>query len=248
MRAVILAAGMARRLSISDPLPKILLQFGDETLLARHLRILDHFGVDRIEICVGFRAEKIAGEIARLSAAERVVTHLNTDFDQGSIISLWTMRHVFASGDPVVYMDGDVLYDHRMIRRLIEAEAPNCFLMDRNIDPGEDPVKLCMLDGNIVDFHKQPKNPYDWAGEWVGFVRFTSESAGKVARVVDTYIGKGKRGAIYEEVFRDVLLSAPEGEFGVEDITGLPWVEIDFPEDLEKAEREIFPRLEALPE
>ncbi len=248
MRAVILAAGMARRLSRPDPPPKILLSFGGETLLARHLRILDHFGIGRIDICVGFRAETIAEELARLGAAERVVTHLNPEFDRGSILSLWTVRDAFISNEPVIYMDGDVLYDHRMIRRLIEAEAPNCFLMDRDIDPGEDPVKLCVRDGRLVDFHKRPKNSYDWAGEWIGFARFTPEAAGEVARVVEDDIGAGKRDAIYEEVFRDVLLAAPEGEFGVEDITGLPWVEIDFPEDLEKSEREIFPRLEALPE
>ncbi len=34
---------------------------------------------------------------------------------------------------------------------------------------------------------------------------------------------------------------------GVEDVTGLPWVEIDFPEDLEKAEAEVLPALLDLP-
>ena len=45
-----------------------------------------------------------------------------------------------------------------------------------------------------------------------------------------------------------MLLAAPPGNFAVEDVTGLPWVEIDFPEDLEKARSEILPRLEDLPE
>ncbi len=247
MRVVILAAGAAERLSRSEPEPKILLRFGGETLLARHLRILAHFGIDRVDMCVGFRAEDIAEELARLGAAERVVTLHNPDFGRGSIVSLWTMREVFASGEPVIYMDGDVLYDHRMIGRLLEAPPPSCFLMDRDIDPGEDPVRLCMREGRLVDFHKRPQHPHDWAGEWIGFARFAPEASGEIARVVESYIDEGKRDRIYEEVFRDVMLSAPEGDFGVEDITGLPWVEIDFPEDLEKAEREIFPRLEALP-
>ena len=54
------------------------------------------------------------------------------------------------------------------------------------------------------------------------------------ARVVENYIGAGKRDAIYEEVFRDVLLAAPDGKFTVEDITGLPWIEIDFAADIER--------------
>ena len=43
---------------------------------------------------------------------------------------------------------------------------------------------------------------------------------------------------------REVLLDSPFGTFGYEDITGLPWTEIDFPEDVEKARELILPRLE----
>ena len=42
-------------------------------------------------------------------------------------------------------------------------------------------------------------------------------------------------------------MAEPPGTFEVEDITGLPWVEIDFPEDLDKATSEVFPRLVDLP-
>ena len=59
------------------------------------------------------------------------------------------------------------------------------------------------------------------------------------------YIEAGRLDEIYEEAFRDVLLAEPPGTFAVEDVTGLPWIEIDFPEDLEKARREIFPILAA---
>ena len=40
-----------------------------------------------------------------------------------------------------------------------------------------------------------------------------------------------------------MLLAAPRGTFGFEDITGLPWIEIDFPEDLRRAREDIVPRL-----
>ena len=38
----------------------------------------------------------------------------------------------------------------------------------------------------------------------------------------------------YEEPIRDMILAHP-GRFGFEDISGLPWTEIDFPEDVAKA-------------
>ena len=39
------------------------------------------------------------------------------------------------------------------------------------------------------------------------------------------------------------VLRAVSPPFGFEDVTGLPWIEIDFPEDVERAENEILPRL-----
>ncbi len=44
-----------------------------------------------------------------------------------------------------------------------------------------------------------------------------------------------------------MLVADTTGSFGIEDVTGLPWIEIDFADDLETAERDVFPRLTALP-
>ena len=45
---------------------------------------------------------------------------------------------------------------------------------------------------------------------------------------------------------RDLIFPRFNPEY--EEVTGLPWVEIDFPEDLEKAHAEVFSRLEPLPD
>ena len=41
-------------------------------------------------------------------------------------------------------------------------------------------------------------------------------------------------------------MAEPHGTFGYEDITGIPWVEIDFPRDLITAERTVLPRIKAM--
>lgn len=243
MRAVMLAAGIGRRLQETDPPAKVLLEFDGETLLARHLEILAACGVQRMDLVVGYRAEDVAAEVARLDAGHRIETHFNPHYAEGPILSLWTARTALTRGEPVIFMDADVLYDHRLMRRLVDSRHENCFLMDRNVRPGEDPVKLCMQDGLLVDFHKRPKLSYEWGGEWIGFARFTPRVAAKLAGAADRYVAEGRREAIYEDAFRDVLLAEPPGTFAVEDVTGLPWAEIDFPEDLERAHREILPRL-----
>jgi len=243
MRVGILAAGVGQRLEDRTLPPKILLPFGGETLLARHIAILRGCGVRQIDLVVGYRAEEIEAELARIGAEDMVTTRENPDYRDGSIVSFWTLREAFDAGESVVFMDGDVLYDQRLMIRLLGSTHNNCFLMDRAIEEGEDPVKLCMRGDVLVDFHKRPRLAHDWWGEWIGFCRFDPEIAGKVWAAADRHIAAGRRDAIYEDAIRDVVLAETPGTFGIEDVTGLPWVEIDFPDDLKKAKHEVFPSL-----
>ena len=247
MRATILAAGLGQRLERPELPPKVMLRFGGETLLSRHISILRHLGVGQVDIVAGYRAHVVEEEVARIGAEDIVSISHNADYRRGSLLSLWTLRHVLTSGETVLFMDGDVLYDHRLMERLATTTQDNCFLMDRITEEGEDPVKLCFREETLVDFHKRPQNAHDWWGEWIGFARFSPAVAAKIAVALERYVEAGRLDDMYEDAFRDVLLEEAPGTFGVEDITGLPWVEIDFPEDLARAEREIFPRLVPLP-
>jgi choline kinase len=48
----------------------------------------------------------------------------------------------------------------------------------------------------------------------------------------------------YEEPIRDMIMASPAERFGFEDISGLPWIEIDFPEDVVKAQA-LLPKIDA---
>jgi choline kinase len=71
----------------------------------------------------------------------------------------------------------------------------------------------------------------------VGFFSFTAQMASRLADAVDGFIAEDRQEEPYEEAIREIALRDPL-EFVVEDVTGLPWVEIDFPEDITRA-REI---------
>lgn len=243
MKALLLAAGVGRRLGESSgDLPKALLPFGGKSLLARHIDILASFGVTDVSVTVGHRADAVRGELARIGAGH-VRTIDNPRYREGSIVSLWSARAVLDAGQPVLLMDADVLYDTRLMGRLLTAGHANCFLLDRDIEPGEEPVKLCIRDGRIVDFHKRPKLEHDWHGESIGFFRLSPPIAAELGRRVDEYVSSGRVGFEYEEPMRDMVLDAAPATFGFADVTGLPWVEIDFAEDVKRAREEILPRL-----
>jgi choline kinase len=244
--ALILAAGVGRRLSNgqqddAEHPPKVLLRFDGLSLLARHLDILHGCGVRDITLVVGYGEAKVRTE---LDALGRPVPWLltNPEFRKGSIVSLHTGRDVLRSGMPVLLMDADVLYGAQMMRRLLGSDEANCLLMDQNIEPGDEPVKLCVSDGRIVDFHKRPRVAHEWHGESVGFFRFAPDAAAELADRAEAYVESGLCDLEYEEPIRDMILAGPPGRFGFEDITGLPWTEIDFMEDVAKA-RALLPAL-----
>ena len=242
-QALILAAGAGRRLSggvaESDAKPKALLEFGGTSLMARHIAILRRAGITAITVVAGFAADHMR---TALEAGPPVDMIINPDFREGSVVSLWTGRAVLRSGDPVILMDADVLYDDRLMARLVASAQPDSLLLDREIEPGDEPVKLCIRDGMIVDFHKRPTMAHDWHGESVGFFRFTPQTAAELADRAEVYVTSERRRMEYEEPIRDMILESPAGRFGFEDISGLPWTEIDFPEDVVKA-RGLLPDL-----
>jgi choline kinase len=140
-------------------------------------------------------------------------------------------------------MDGDVLYDNRMIARLLAAPPENVLLFDRAIEAGDEPVKICLRGDVIVDFAKVPDHSHDRHGESVGFFRFSPAMAAALAERVASYVGTGRSGAEYEAAIRDLILAEPH-RFGCADVSDLPWTEIDFADDVARARREIVPRLE----
>jgi len=243
MDAIILAAGVGARLGdMQEKLPKALLSFGGKTLLQRHLEILRGAGIERVTIVTGYRNDVIDAEIARIGAAGFVRTVLNPRFTLGSVVSMWSAREALLAGRDVIFMDADVLYDKRLMQHLVETKHANCFLLDRDIEPGEEPVKLCMKDGVIVDFGKIVERPYDLHGESVGFFRFDADMCRRLMSRADDYVAGDRAREMYEEVIRDMARVMPN-RFGYEDVTGLPWIEIDFPQDVERATREILPAL-----
>jgi choline kinase len=245
-KALILAAGIGRRLGEPEAgqrrLPKAMLNFGGQTLLARHIGILRRLGVSDITIVIGFAAAEMQTALAALNEGPPIGVAVNPDFREGSVVSLWTGRTVLRSGAPVILMDADVLYDVRMMARLLDSSNADCLLLDREIEPGDEPVKLCVRDGRIVDFHKRPNEPHDWHGESVGFFRFSASAAEELADRAEDYVATGRRMMEYEEPIRDMIIASAADRFGFEDISGLPWTEIDFPEDVLKA-RALLPEL-----
>ena len=251
MRAIILAAGRGSRLQQTQgqQLPKCLLQFDGATLLQRHLVLLKRGGVDQIVLALGFRHELVAAELDRLGWRPRPQIVLNERYELGSVLTVHTAAGAMTHGGDVLLMDADVLYDERILAPLVAGAQPvNRLLIDRDFEAGDEPVKVCMRGGVPIEMRKQisPGLSYDFMGESIGFFRLDQTAARRLAHLAAAYVESGRAAAPHEEAMRDLLLEAGHA-FEVADVTGAPWIEIDFPDDVTRAGLDVLPRLQPLP-
>jgi choline kinase len=250
MRAIILAAGRGIRLQLSadSQMPKCLLRFDGMTLLERHLRMLRSAGVTDIVLALGFRHELVEAELDRLAWAPRPQVVLNMSFELGSVLTVHCAADALTRGGDVLLMDADVLYDERILRALVAGNGPvNRLLIDRDFEAGDEPVKLCLHSAVPVELRKQlaADLKFDTIGESVGFFRFCNAGARRLASLVAAYIESGRAHMPHEEAVRDLLKERSQ-LFDVADVTGYPWIEIDFPIDVVRATEEIVPQLQLL--
>ena len=68
--------------------------------------------------------------------------------------------------------------------------------------------------------------------------------AARLAMRAEEYVQQGRRDAFYEDALRDLSLRDPEA-FAFEDVSGIPWIEIDFQQDIQRAETEVLARTHA---
>jgi choline kinase len=251
MRAIILAAGRGMRLQQlhEEHLPKCLLAFDGTTLLERHLRLLRKAGVEEVVLALGFRQDLVAAQLDRLRWQPRPEIVLNDGFELGSVLTVHTVAEAMTRGGDVLLMDADVLYHEGIMSALVAGRKPvNRVLIDRDFEAGDEPVKVCVRDGVPVELRKQvaPGLRYDTIGESVGFFRFDAAAARRLATLVGGYVDGGRANMPHEEAVRDLLLERSQ-IIDVTDVTGLPWIEIDFPVDVSRAANEVLPQLPRLP-
>jgi choline kinase len=238
MQAIILAADKGKPLAGFNPdrLPKCLLEIGGRSLLERQLETLFHEGVRHVTLVTGYKAGLIVEHVGELTTRPEVAFVYNPAFDRGSVLRLLAASDALTSGDNVLVLDAGVLFHPRIMQTLIESPHGNCFLIDREFDPGDRAARFAIATDEMAEFRNSfPASPcYEVFGRSLGIFKFDVEIAAEIARVCEAYEAEGLLGAPHEEALRDVLLANP-ANFGCEDVSGQPWVAINLAEDMERA-------------
>jgi choline kinase len=239
--AIILAAGVGKRLhEASGGRPKCLIEIGGRSLLLRLLDALAAAGVEEAAVVTGFGDDAVRAALAAAPAGIRVRALFNPRFREGAILSLATARELLEG--PVLVMDADVLCPPSMIARLVRSPHANCFLMDASVETTGEEQMLLVRGGRVRNIVRGGAPGYELAGESIGFLKLSADAARLLRELLDRRLAAGDTGIEHEEVYPDLLARAA---VGFERVDGAPWIEVDFPEDVVRAEREVLPRIEA---
>ncbi|QTV79799.1 NTP transferase domain-containing protein [Microbacterium sp. NIBRBAC000506063] len=224
LQTVILAAGMGSRLGRALPKPLTELSDGRTIMQQQHDNIRAAFGTDaRITTVVGYRAETIIDAFPKVSYVH------NERYDQTNT-SKSLLRALSTTGrGGVLWMNGDVVFDPMILGRAIELiERDQSFVTVNTAKVSDEEVKYTVTAEGFID--ELSKTVEGGIGEAVG-INYISSSDKRafmrqLQRVDDQdYFERGLELAIAE----DGLLVEPM------DISDLYAVEVDFAEDLERA-------------
>ena len=232
---MILAAGRARRLGADRP--KCLLEFDGRTLLERHLAALASLGVRKATIVVGHLADRLREACPRVPGIEvRFAT--NERFAEGSILSMIVGLDA-AGDDDLLVMDADVLYEREVLRRLIAAPG-SALLMDDSAEETGEEMMLGARGGRVLAIARRVGKDWDAVGEGVGFLRVERALKPRLREIAAKHVEEGHPDVEYEDAIHRLMQEHP---IGYVPVGGLAWTEIDFPEDVAKAERDVLPRI-----
>jgi len=244
VKAIIFAAGVGRRLQgVTQGRPKCLVEIGGRTLLSRHVEYLGRLGVRQVVLVVGYAQEHIRQAMAADPFAQDIRWVVNEQFTRGSMTSLWAARSEM--DDDVVLMDADVLYAPTILARLLHSPMPTALLMDDSVKQESEECMIAAKSGRVLTLSKNlpPASVYDEAGEGVGFLKVQKQDIPALLQSVQAQVEAGGLDLEYEDALKDFFL---EVAVGYEKIGGIPWIEIDFPEDIERAFSEILPAVNAM--
>src|SRR3954452_8857865 len=239
MKGVILAAGKGSRLNgTAGDKPKCLVEAGGATLIERQLSTLRGAGIDELVVVVGCQADRV-----RAACGPDVTYVENSRFaETNSLYSLWTARALLYAG--FVVLNCDVLFHPRLLDDLL-ATHHDAGLLIAYRQPGQAPfgdeeMKVKVRGGRVVDMSKTMA-PDEADGENLGIVKFGPRSAAHLIGIMDRIIGEGRVREWAPSAFREFAQERPLHALGTR---GLPWIEIDFPEDYQRALRDVLPAIE----
>ncbi len=239
MQAIILAAGMGRRLGeLTGDNTKCMLEVNNVRLIDRTLECLTSYPLSRIVLVIGYKGENVKRYVGNSYKGVEIVYVENPIYDKtNNIYSLYLAKDYLLEEDTIL-LESDLIYEPAVIKRIIENDYPNLALVDKYESWMDGTVVTLNTENKISNFISKRDFNYldiDKYYKTVNIYKFSKEfSATHYVPFLKAYSLALGNNAYYEQVLRVITL-LDDSPLKALPLNGEKWYEIDDIQDLDIA-------------
>ena len=240
MQAVILAAGMGKRLGeLTKGNTKCMIEVGCETLISRLLHQLDQLNLQRIILVVGYKAKELQDYLQTIPIQTTIEFVENTIYDKtNNIYSLYLAKDYLTADDTLLF-ESDIIMEDAVIQKLVNNPYPDLALVDKYESWMDGTVVTIDDENRILRFIPNSLFQYDEIPDYyktVNVYKFSQHfSSTMYVPFLEAYCKALGRNEYYEQVLR-VITMLDNSSIRALPLTGEQWYEIDDIQDLDIAE------------
>ena len=241
MQAIILAAGMGKRLGLyTKDNTKCMVPINGERLIDRTLTILCHLLIKKVYIVTGYKGENLRNYIGKRYSDNLDIEFIdNPIYDKTNNIYSLSLAEDKMVEDDTILFESDLIYEEDIVRKLVENPNPNLALVAKWEYWMDGTVVRIDKNNNILSFVSKDMFDYHRTEEYyktINIYKFSKEFAkNKYIPFLQAYCKAWGNNEYYEEVLK-VLTFLNRTELKALPIAGEKWYEIDDVQDLDIAE------------
>ena len=240
MQAIILAAGLGRRLKdLTAHNTKCMVKVNGVTLIERMLKQLAGRNLSRIVLVVGYKAESLVCFVKSLGLDIPIVFIENPIYDKTNNIYSLALAKEYLTQEDTLLLESDLIFEDAVLDKILQDPYPTIALVNKYENWNDGTCVKISDDGRIESFIA--KNNFKFAEKdsyykTINIYKFSKEfSAKQYVPFLEAYCQALGHNGFYEQVLR-VLSTLENAQIRARTLQGERWYEIDDMQDLDTAE------------
>lgn len=239
MQAIILAAGMGKRLKeLTQDRTKCMVQVHGVALIDRMLHQIESRHLSRIVIVVGYEGEKLMKYIDTLGIRTPIVYVQNPIYDKTNNIYSLALAKDYLCQDDTLLFESDLIFEDAVIDQLLDDPRETLALVDKYESWMDGTCVKLGPDDSIASFVPSKNFRFEEAHEYyktVNIYKFGRHfSRTHYVPFLEAYSKALGNNEYYEQVLR-VIAMLDDPEIRAKRLSGQLWYEIDDIQDLDIA-------------
>ena len=241
MQAIILAAGMGRRLGeLTKGNTKCMIEVNGVKLIDRMLLMLSELNLSRVVIVVGYEGQKLIDYIGTRYDDRMKIEYVNNPiYDRTNNIYSLALAKEQLQADDTLLLESDLIFEKSLLDMLLENPYPNVALVAKYETWMDGTMVRIDSDNNILNFVPKKAFRYEDVEHYyktVNIYKFSKKfSTNDYVPFLEAYSKVMGNNEYYEQVLR-ILTALDRTELKALPIGDKKWYEIDDVQDLDIAE------------